>query len=165
MTKFVEEKEDKNREAVFGALSSFLRAENFNSKREFINKMGGLQFLASSILNEKYTLRLQKKILILMYDLVLNDEMIFEEQPTLVRKTLGEQMGVMERLIEILQKSSQEISDNKQWDLREYTLRVLFRIFQICKDKLESNAEFLTAHIANLSNQMESCQEDDKDLF
>lgn len=74
-------------------------------------------------------------------------------------------MGVMERLIEILQKSSQEISDNKQWDLREYTLRVLFRIFQICKDKLESNAEFLTAHIANLSNQMESCQEDDKDLF
>jgi len=64
-----------------------------------------------------------------MYDLVLNDEMIFEEQPTMVRKTLGEQMGVMERLIEILQKSSKEISDNKQWDLREYTLRVLFRIF------------------------------------
>jgi len=42
MTKFVEENEDMNKEAAFGALSSFLRAENFNSKREFINKMGGL---------------------------------------------------------------------------------------------------------------------------
>jgi len=113
MTKFVEEKGDKNKEAVFGALSSFLRAENFNSKREFINKMGGLQFLASSILSDKSTLRLQKKILILMYDLVLNDEMIFEEQPTLVRKTLGEQMGVLEQLFAILKKSSEDINDTK----------------------------------------------------
>jgi len=32
----------KNKEAVLGALSSFLRAMNFNSKREFINKRGGL---------------------------------------------------------------------------------------------------------------------------
>jgi|TARA_B110000285_G_C14970121_1_gene536132 hypothetical protein len=58
MTKFVEEKEAKNKEAVFGGLSSFLRAENFNSKREFIGKMGGLPFLAASILNEKFTHRL-----------------------------------------------------------------------------------------------------------
>jgi len=113
MTKFVEEKDDKNKESVFGALSSFLRAENFNSKREFISKMGGLQFLASSILNEKSTLRLKKKILILMYDLVLNDEMIFEEQPNLVRKTMGEQMGVLEQLMSILKKSSEDINDSK----------------------------------------------------
>lgn len=129
MTKFVEEKEAKNKESIFGALSSFLRAENFNSKREFINKMGGLQFLASSLLNEESTIRLQKKVLILMYDLVLNDEMIFEEQPTLVRKTLGEQMGIMERLIAILKKSGENLDDSQQWDLREYTLRNLFRIF------------------------------------
>mmetsp|Transcript_17569 Transcript_17569/g.29656 ORF Transcript_17569/g.29656 Transcript_17569/m.29656 type:complete len:183 (-) Transcript_17569:764-1312(-) len=36
MTKFVQEVEMRNKEAVLGALSSFLRAENFNSKREFI---------------------------------------------------------------------------------------------------------------------------------
>jgi len=52
MMKFVDEKEQKNKEAVLGALSSFLRAENFNSKREFIGKMAGLQFL-TSILNDK----------------------------------------------------------------------------------------------------------------
>jgi len=42
MTKFVEESDMKVKEAIFGALSSFLRAENFNSKREFVGKMGGL---------------------------------------------------------------------------------------------------------------------------
>jgi hypothetical protein len=42
MNKFVEENNLKNKEAVLGALSSFLRAENFNSKREFVGKMGGL---------------------------------------------------------------------------------------------------------------------------
>jgi hypothetical protein len=57
MTKFVEEQDAKNKEAVFGALSSFLRAENFNSKREFVKKMAGLPFLASSILNEQFSLR------------------------------------------------------------------------------------------------------------
>ena len=67
-----------------------------------------------------------------MYDLVLNDDMIFEEQPTLVRKTLGEQMGVLERLIVILKQSSEDHNDRQQCDLREYTLRVLFRIFQVC---------------------------------
>jgi len=42
MVKFVDESEQRNKEAVLGALSSFLRAENFNSKREFIGKMDGL---------------------------------------------------------------------------------------------------------------------------
>lgn len=82
MVKFVDEKEQRNKEAVLGALSSFLRAENFNSKREFIGKMGGLQFLGS-VLNEKeYSGRLLKKCLILMYDLALNDNVIFAENPT-----------------------------------------------------------------------------------
>jgi len=47
----VNEENLKNKEAVLGALSSFLRADNFYSKREFINKRGGLQFLAA-ILHE-----------------------------------------------------------------------------------------------------------------
>jgi hypothetical protein len=42
INKFVEEQEMRNKEAVLGALSSFLRAENFNSKRDFIGKLGGL---------------------------------------------------------------------------------------------------------------------------
>ena len=39
---FVKEDDMKCKEAIFGALSSFLRSENFVGKREFIAKMGGL---------------------------------------------------------------------------------------------------------------------------
>jgi len=42
MGTFVHESNMKNKEAIFGALSSFLRSENFVGKREFISKMGGL---------------------------------------------------------------------------------------------------------------------------
>lgn len=36
MQQFVREEDLKGKEAVMGALSSFLRGDNFNSKREFI---------------------------------------------------------------------------------------------------------------------------------
>jgi len=42
MNQFIQEDDMKNKEAVFGSLSSFLRSENFPGKREFINKFGGL---------------------------------------------------------------------------------------------------------------------------
>ena len=106
MTKFVDEAELKNKEAILGALSSFLRAENFNSKREFVAKMGGLQFLAVLITNKDFTVRLHKKVLILMHDLLINDENIFEDNKTMVRKTFGTDMGVLVRLIELFNEAS-----------------------------------------------------------
>jgi len=42
MQKLMKETDIKNKEAVLGALSSFLRAKNFEGKREFVGKMGGL---------------------------------------------------------------------------------------------------------------------------
>lgn len=90
MTKYPQEEQIGNREACLGALSSFLRAENFNSKREFIGKMAGLQFLAQILHDKEHSsLRLNKKVTILMQDLALNDDNIEDEIPTLVRKTFG----------------------------------------------------------------------------
>lgn len=80
LAKFCTEDKIENREAAMGAISSFLRADNFNSKREFIGKMGGLQFLAQTLNDkENASVRLTKKVTILMYDLALNDESIFED--------------------------------------------------------------------------------------
>jgi len=64
--------------------------------------MGGLQFLAALISDKQNSIRLYKRVMALMFDLALNDENIFEENRTMVRKTLGEQMGILERLIELL---------------------------------------------------------------
>lgn len=81
MKQFVKETEMANKEALFGSLSSFLRSENFAGKREFISKMGGLQFLAATVHEKTNSERLLKKVIILMYDLVLNDDGIFVETP------------------------------------------------------------------------------------
>jgi len=78
MFKFVEEIDMKNKEAALGALSSFLRAQNFNSKRHFVEHMNGLNFLESLMSEESVSVRIQRKALILLYDLVLNDEHIIE---------------------------------------------------------------------------------------
>jgi hypothetical protein len=90
MNQFVKETEMSNKEAIFGSLSSFLRSENFAGKREFISKMGGLQFLAATIHEKTNSERLLKKVIILMYDLVLNDDGIFVDAPQFVRKTFGQ---------------------------------------------------------------------------
>jgi len=107
MGTFVRETDMKNKEAIFGALSSFLRSENFIGKREFISKMGGLQFLAATLHEKSNSERLLKKVLFLMYDLVLNDDNIFEDNETYVRKTFGEQMNIVDRLMDLLMQSSE----------------------------------------------------------
>jgi len=62
--------------------------------------------LAATLHEKTNSERLLKKVLILMYDLVLNDDSIFEENPTLVRKTFGEQMNILDRLAELLMEAS-----------------------------------------------------------
>lgn len=78
----------RNKEAVFGALSSFIKSENFHGKRQFIEDYNGLDFLASLMNDEIATasLRLYKKVLTLAHDLVINDDTIFKENPFVVRE-------------------------------------------------------------------------------
>jgi len=129
MMKFVDEKDQKNKEAVLGALSSFLRAENFNSKREFIGKMGGLSFLTSILKEEQYSTRLIKKCMILMYDLALNDDNVFEESPKMVRENFAD--NITDRLVEILVDAGKQLDNAQLWDTRTYALNLLLRTFQI----------------------------------
>jgi hypothetical protein len=60
---------------------------NFPSKRKFVKEFDGLMFIADLLNDETATLsyRLYKKVLILMNDLVVNDEMILQDDPTFVR--------------------------------------------------------------------------------
>lgn len=78
---FVAEDNVKNKEAVLSALSNYIKGNNFVAKRKFIGEYAGLEFLAALISDSHYnkSLRLAKKGLILMYDLVLNDDGIFED--------------------------------------------------------------------------------------
>lgn len=64
------------KEALFGSLASFLKADNFEGKRLFIRDFDGLAFL-SRLVCENYTTRLHKRILQLLNDLLMNDDSIF----------------------------------------------------------------------------------------
>jgi len=165
MGTFVKENDMKNKEAVFGSLSSFLRSENFVGKREFIQKMGGLQFLAATMHEQANSERLIKKVLILMYDLVLNDDGIFEDNPTYVRKCFGEQMNILDRLIELLMEASKQINVPSTWDLREFILLTLFRIFQVCPEQLVKHAPVLNQHKQNLIAPLKESNQDQRELI
>lgn len=74
MTQYEREKNPPNKEAVFGALSSFLRGNNFKAKKEFLRDFAGLHYLLAVILtSENVSLRLAKKAVFLMHDFVIND--------------------------------------------------------------------------------------------
>jgi len=45
MVKLAQEEQMRNKEAVIGALSSFLRGRNFEGKQKFITDMNGLGFI------------------------------------------------------------------------------------------------------------------------
>ena len=141
MFKFIEEEDMQNKEAVLGSLSSFLRARNFNSKRLFVQHMNGLKFLENVLSEGSFSVRIQRKALTLTYDLVLNDEHIVEGQPTYVRTTLGNEINITPRLSELLKEASADLVSAKFWDVREYTLHILFRIFQVCPDLAEQYTE------------------------
>jgi len=163
MMKFVDEKELMNKEAVLGALSSFLRAENFNSKREFVGKMAGLNFLTTILKEKKYSARLIKKCMILMYDLALNDDNIFEETPKLVRENFAD--NAVERLIEILVDAGKNLDNAQLWDTRTYSLNLLLRIFQVRPALITKYTKELTELKLELAKKLQTCEVDHQELF
>lgn len=98
----------KNKEAVISALSGYIKGNNFSAKRKFIGDNGGLEFLTAVIYDshKNKSLRLAKKALVLMYDLVLNDANIFEDaQPFFVRQFFTNSQPMINTLIDILSEN------------------------------------------------------------
>lgn len=70
-----------NKESVLGCLKAFIGAGNFEGKRRFLEQFKGLDVLAEMVCADemseiKKSTRLQKKVLQLLHDLVLNDDNI-----------------------------------------------------------------------------------------
>jgi hypothetical protein len=86
MHQYVRESNIKNREAVIGALASYLKGINTDGKREFISEFSGIEFLKGAIKDGKNELRLSKKLLLLLQDLVQNDSLILHgASPSYIR--------------------------------------------------------------------------------
>ena len=72
----------KNKEALLGVISAFIRSQNYESKRDFLKDYDGLGFMSKAIRDaDTQSVRLLKKAVFLLYDLVINDDVIFKDNP------------------------------------------------------------------------------------
>lgn len=92
MHQYLKETDIRNKESILGALSSFLRGDNFASKGEFLKDYNGLHFLVMILKDNKtHSLRLMKRVYFLLYDFIINDSAIFDnEDKSFVRRNLSE---------------------------------------------------------------------------
>jgi hypothetical protein len=77
---------------VVSGLSAFLRGINTDGKRAFLSDYNGLIFLKQAILDSQANgvLRLSKKLIMLLYDLIVNDELILHQgKPQYLRHAVG----------------------------------------------------------------------------
>lgn len=113
-------------------MSGFIKAENFDGKRQFIEKFDGLNFLQSLMTDEvaSTSVKLYKKVLICACDLIVNDDTIFKEQPFMVREFFARSEQIYGMLIKAVSHERAQIEDVKMFDVRLWTLRILFRLHQ-----------------------------------
>lgn len=120
------------KDAVFGTLATWIKADNFEGKRRFIEEKQGLEYLSRLVcdtnVNQNFTMRLRKKIANLIADLVTNDDGIYEQNPFIVRQHFCNDSAFVNKLIEIVVNS--DLSNMQELQLREYMLRILFRLHQ-----------------------------------
>lgn len=120
------------KDAVFGTLAAWIKAENFEGKRKFIEEHQGLEFLTrllcDSNVNSNFNMRLKKKIVNLLYDLVLNDDGIYEEHPMFVRQYFCQNQEFMNQIRGILVNA--DLHNMQEFQYRDSVLRMTFRLHQ-----------------------------------
>lgn len=107
--KFEQEETLPVKDAIFGALSTWMKADNFEGKRRFIRDKEGLEYLSrlmcDSSVNQSFTMRLKKKVANLIADLCVNDDGIFEENPFTVRTHFCNDLNFVNQVISIVQNT------------------------------------------------------------
>lgn len=147
MGQFFIETEDKNKEAVFGALSSFLRG-NLAGKTLFAENKG-FQWLQHILFEPKTTPRLQKKLLFLINNMIDEHTRVFFSSEENIR-----------RFMELLVFGNTNLTKN--WDTRENILMILNKLE---KEKLKEYQTILLNHKSKLETEMSKCQDDTVDLY
>lgn len=127
------------REAILGCLSAFLKAANFQGKRMYIYNCNGLEQLsewirlsgdeeAAKLGSGAIQRKIKLKLRILLYDLVLNDDNINQEEPFYVRDAIAKDEALVQHLLDTISNANFEVPQEGQ--LREYTMNILYRLYQ-----------------------------------
>ncbi|CDW90103.1 armadillo beta-catenin repeat family protein [Stylonychia lemnae] len=141
MHQYIREELQSNKEAVIGALSQYLKGENFSGKMEFINDQSGLSFIKEALLacpQDQY--RHSKKFLWVIYDFLLSDDQLnIENNPTFIRQYLSDDQILISRLIELLtldSQSQENIFNHQLHERRDVILKILQYLVNQQKEQL-----------------------------
>ena len=126
------------REAILGSLASFMQAANFPAKRDYVMNLNGLKQISNWVCvhgteeeikfgQGEQLLKIRISLASLLYDLVINDDSIIG-QGFFIRDTLAKHQSLVKRLLDSVVDSDLRVSREAQ--LREYTLNILFRLYQ-----------------------------------
>lgn len=148
MGQFFVETESSNKEAVFGALSSFLRC-NPEGKDLFISNKG-LEWVEHILLDQSMSTRMQKKVLFLMNDMIEQNIEFFSAE------------AIVHRLMELLVLANLNLTRN--WDTRESILKIAAHILKD-GDSKAAYLPIIESHQRKLQSEMTKCEADHKDLY
>ena len=158
MHQFVKETSIANRESVFGCIASFLKGEYFEGKRDFIDNLSGLVFLREAFLvSQDTSLRLQKRLLLLIYDLILSDDQLFPDNKTHIRGTLADDEAFVQKLVELIASDSslEDLYNHQKFDKREAILKILEYLVNYKHHLLSFVTPVLDSHHENIKNTLE----------
>lgn len=152
---FCNEKNIKNKEAIFSALSAVIKQDNFTAKTKFIKEFNGLEFLGSLLCDElaSESIRLYRRVLVLINDLINNDDQIDSSNPFQVRNYFGLEKHCLDQLLKNISKEhyAADLGKTQMHDIREFTLRIILSLHQAHKQKISPTvSEALNQHKANI---------------
>lgn len=93
--------------------------------------------------------KIKLKLRILLYDLVLNDDNIKQDEPFHVRDTIINDEPLLQHLLDTIQFANLQTPQEGQ--LREYTMMTLYRVYQRKPDLKDRIGEVLEKHITNVT--------------
>lgn len=138
VSRFSREETVQGKDAIFGSLATWIKADNFDGKRRFINEQQGLEFLKSlfcdTTVNESFNMRLKKKVIILINDLVTNDDGIYAKNPNFVRQTMCADQEFLNRIKNLVEGA--DLTNMQELQYRDSLLRIIFRLHQYKPDIL-----------------------------
>jgi hypothetical protein len=85
------EQVEANRTSLISTISAMVKGENFDTKKDFVIHLKGLEFLSEIIVNfqsnsdKKQLYNLLKKCLLLLQDLIGSDGQLVKDKPYLVK--------------------------------------------------------------------------------
>ena len=134
LTKLVQQESNQDmKEAFLTSLSQFLKANNFDGKKLFVRDFSGLDTMSKLVCDDHASLRLKKRALFLLSDLLAYDEHIMGTS-FFVRTFFTHRNDVIDQVIRYVRESDLDFTPELQ--LREYSLNILYYLYLQDKEKL-----------------------------